>query len=87
MGCLILERPGLTNLQMVAKIQDVYTEVLMAYMKVKHPAASGLHLAKLLMKLVTLRSLSCEHSLALSSLQLTKGPLPPLLSEYFDIGD
>lgn len=72
---------------MVAKIQDVYTEVLMAYMNVKHPVASGIHLVKLLMKLVTLRSLSCEHSQALSNLQLTKGPLPPLLSEYFDISE
>lgn len=85
--CTFSERPGLANLQMVAKIQDVYTEVLMAYMNVKHPVASGIHLAKLLMKLVTLRSLSCEHSQALSNLQLTKGPLPPLLSEYFDISE
>lgn len=85
--CTFSERPGLTNLQMVSKIQDVYTEVLMAYMKVKHPTSSGINLAKLLMKLVSLRSLSCEHSQALSNLQLSKGPLPPLLSEYFDIAE
>lgn len=68
------------------KIQEVYTEVLLAYMAVKHPVA-GSQAAKLLMKLVNLRSLSHEHSQLLYSLRLEKGPLPPLLSEYFDLAD
>lgn len=84
--CIFSDRPGLTNAKAVQKIQDVYTEVLLAYMKVKHPT-TGSHVAKLLMKLVTLRSLSNEHSQVLYNLKLEKGPLPPLLSEYFDLTD
>lgn len=83
---LLSDRPGLTYPRSVQKIQDVYTEVLQAYMIVKYPKA-GSQVAKLLMKLVTLRTLSHEHSQVLYNLKLEKGPLPPLLCEYFDLAD
>jgi hypothetical protein len=81
---LIADRPGVRDAHIIENIQEVYAEVLLSY--VGHRRLYGSHfLAKLLMKLVELRTLSAEHSECLYRLTIEKGALPPLLSEYFDI--
>ena len=70
----------------VEAVQDLYINTLLAYQRWRRPKKSH-YLAKLLLKLVELRSLSAEHSDVLFALKVEKGSLPPLLSEYFDVVD
>jgi ecdysone receptor len=84
--CIFSDRPGIVNVPTVHRIQELYSDALLAY--VKNRRICGSHfLAKLLMKLVELRTLSDEHSKCLYRLTIEKGSLPPLLREYFDIPD
>ena len=68
------------------RIQEKYVEVLNKYCHSKRKKGSN-GFAKVLMKLTDLRSLSEEHSQVLLALKVEKGNLPPLLEEYFDVGD
>ena len=69
---------------MVEHVQDLYVLALMAYIKYRRSPSSNF-LAKLLMKLTELRTLSVEHADVLFALKVEKGSLPPLLMEYFDV--
>lgn len=81
---LVPERPSLSDAEKVECGQDKYVACLREYEQYRRPKGSNF-LAKLLMKLTELRTLSVEHSDVLFSLKVEKGSLPPLLSEYFDI--
>ena len=80
----MLDRCGLVNPDAVERVQDVYTETLIEYVK-KRRVDSSRFLAKLLMKLVDLRTVNSLHTNCLYQLTIAKGSLPPLLREYFDI--
>jgi ecdysone receptor len=82
--CIFSARPGLVDPRAVERLQEVYAEVLIAYIK-RRRAMTKNYLARLLMKLVILRTLSSEHCQVLYNLKVEKGNLPPLLTEYFDI--
>jgi len=79
-----LDRPGVSNAHAVERIQDIYTDTLVDYVK-KRRVDSSRFLAQLLMKLVDLRTINCLHTDCLYKVTITKGSLPPLLREYFDI--
>nr|AUS83915.1 ecdysone receptor [Eisenia fetida] len=79
-------RPGLRDAKQVEQLQQVYVDTLQAYTKVRRTQQKNF-LAKLLLKLVDLTTLSSKHSKLLKDLQIEKGSLPPLLNEYFDIFD
>jgi len=80
----VLDRRGVTDSASVERVQDIYTETLIEYVK-KRRVDSSRFLAKLLMKLVDLRTVNCLHTDCLYRLTIAKGSLPPLLREYFDI--
>lgn len=84
--CIFSERPSLGDPAKVEVAQEMYVACLREYELHRRPKGSNF-LAKLLMKLTELRTLSIEHSDMLFSLKVEKGSLPPLLSEYFDIDD
>lgn len=81
---MLSDRFGVTHADVVERVQDIYTETLMEYVK-KRRVDSSRFLAKLLMKLVELRSVNALHTDCLYQLTIAKGSLPPLLREYFDI--
>ena len=83
---VVVERPSLGNPAKVELAQEKYVACLREYEIHRRPKGSNF-LAKLLMKLTELRTLSIEHSDMLFSLKVEKGSLPPLLSEYFDIDE
>ena len=74
----------MVNPHKVEKAQEVYIQALLAYIQYRRPKGTNFF-AKLLMKLVDLRTLSVEHADVLFALKVEKGSLPPLLSEYFDV--
>ena len=74
----------MVNSQAVERVQEMYTEILMEYVRNRR-VDSNRFLAKLLMKLVELRTVNCLHTDCLYRLTIAKGSLPPLLREYFDI--
>lgn len=80
----MLGRPGVRDSDAVERVQEMYTETLIEYVK-KRRVDSSRFLAKLLMKLVDLRTVNCMHTDCLYRLTIAKGTLPPLLREYFDI--
>ena len=81
---MFVERPCLDDAARVEVAQERYVACLREYEIHRRPRGSNF-LAKLLMKLTELRTLSVEHADVLFSLKVEKGSLPPLLSEYFDI--
>ena len=86
MFIFFLERPGLIDPKHVESIQEIYVRALQAYDAIRRPGKSQFF-AKMLMKLVELRSLSAEHADVMFSLKIEKGSLPPLLCEYFDVAE
>jgi len=79
-----IDRRSVKDTRAVGRIQEVYTEALIEYVKLRRVDSSRF-LAKLLMKLVDLRTVNCLHTDCLYKLTIAKGSLPPLLQEYFDI--
>ena len=79
---LFSDRPGITNGKKVEAVQEQYLNALLSYERWRRPKKAHF-LAKLLLKLVELRSLAAEHSDVLFALKVEKGSLPPLLSEFF----
>ena len=80
------ERSGLKNPDMVECLQDLYMDVLTKYVKLRRGKRHRIHLAHILMSLCLLRSAGYKHSQFLYKLTLQIGSLPPLLTEYFNIG-
>jgi len=77
-------RSGVTDADAVERVQDIYTEALIEYVKNRRVDSSRF-LAKLLMKLVDLRTVNAIHTEFIYQMTICKGSLPPLLREYFDI--
>jgi len=82
--CLMCERPGLVSRKKVEDIQTEYVTVLQNYVRARRGPNSN-HFAKLLMKLTELRTLSVHYEKVLMNMKVERGPLPPLLGEFFDI--
>lgn len=82
---MILERPGLVEVQKVEKIQEIYLEALQDYV-VKHRIHRPMNeLAKLLSVLTELRTLGNLNSKMCFSLKLKNKRLPPFLVEVWDV--
>lgn len=83
-NCIFAERPCLIERKQVEDIQFRYVAVLQNYVRVRRGTLSN-HFAKLLMKLTELRTLSAQYETVLMNIQVQRGPLPPLLKEFFDV--
>lgn len=66
------------------EIQDIYTKTLEAYCHAKVKSGSR-RFAKLLMKMIDLRTLNAIHSEMCLSLKVKTGNFPGILLEYFNI--
>ncbi|XP_067932111.1 ecdysone receptor-like [Watersipora subatra] len=81
---LFAERSGLREPAKVEKIQDVYTKALECYCNAKVKSGSR-RFAKLIMKMIDLRTLNAIHSEMCLSLKIKTGNFPGILLEYFNI--
>ena len=82
---IILERPGLVEVKKVEKIKDIYLEALQNYVKNRRLHRPMNELAKLLLLLTELRSLSYLNSKMCFSLKLKNKRLPPFLVEMWNV--
>ncbi|XP_006896763.1 PREDICTED: oxysterols receptor LXR-alpha isoform X2 [Elephantulus edwardii] len=78
------DRPNVQNQLQVERLQHTYVEALHAYVSIHHPH-DRLMFPRMLMKLVSLRTLSSVHSEQVFALRLQDKKLPPLLSEIWDV--
>uniref|UniRef100_A0A8C2VRY9 Nuclear receptor subfamily 1 group H member 3 n=1 Tax=Chinchilla lanigera TaxID=34839 RepID=A0A8C2VRY9_CHILA len=78
------DRPNVQDQLQVEKLQHTYVEALHAYVSIHHPH-DRLMFPRMLMKLVSLRTLSSVHSEQVFALRLQDKKLPPLLSEIWDV--
>uniref|UniRef100_G3WXR8 Nuclear receptor subfamily 1 group H member 3 n=1 Tax=Sarcophilus harrisii TaxID=9305 RepID=G3WXR8_SARHA len=78
------DRPNVQDQLQVERLQHTYVEALHAYVSIHHPN-DPLMFPRMLMKLVSLRTLSSVHSEQVFALRLQDKKLPPLLSEIWDV--
>ncbi|KFO19862.1 Oxysterols receptor LXR-alpha [Fukomys damarensis] len=78
------DRPNVRDQLQVERLQHTYVEALHAYVSIHHPH-DRLMFPRMLMKLVSLRTLSSVHSEQVFALRLQDKKLPPLLSEIWDV--
>lgn len=78
------DRPNVQDQLQVERLQHTYVEALHAYVSINHPH-DPLMFPRMLMKLVSLRTLSSVHSEQVFALRLQDKKLPPLLSEIWDV--
>ncbi|XP_028928880.1 oxysterols receptor LXR-beta isoform X2 [Ornithorhynchus anatinus] len=78
------DRPNVQEPARVEALQTPYVEALLSYTRIKHPQ-DQLRFPRMLMKLVSLRTLSSVHSEQVFALRLQDKKLPPLLSEIWDV--
>ncbi|XP_006865138.1 PREDICTED: oxysterols receptor LXR-alpha isoform X2 [Chrysochloris asiatica] len=78
------DRPNVQDQLQVERLQHTYVEALHAYVSIHHPH-DRLMFPRMLMKLVSLRTLSSVHSEQVFALRLQDKKLPPLLSEIWDV--
>ncbi|CAN0394092.1 unnamed protein product [Lampetra planeri] len=78
------DRPNVQDHQLVEKLQQPYVDALHAYTCIQRPT-DHLMFPRMLMKLVSLRTLSSVHSEQVFALRLQDKKLPPLLSEIWDV--
>uniref|UniRef100_A0A4X2KM04 Nuclear receptor subfamily 1 group H member 3 n=1 Tax=Vombatus ursinus TaxID=29139 RepID=A0A4X2KM04_VOMUR len=78
------DRPNVQDQLQVERLQHTYVEALHAYVSIHHPN-DPLMFPRMLMKLVSLRTLSSVHSEQVFALRLQDKKLPPLLSEIWDM--
>ncbi|XP_056657797.1 oxysterols receptor LXR-alpha isoform X1 [Monodelphis domestica] len=78
------DRPNVQDQLQVERLQHTYVEALHAYVSIHHPN-DPLMFPRILMKLVSLRTLSSVHSEQVFALRLQDKKLPPLLSEIWDV--
>ncbi len=79
----IPDRATLIERDRVEYIQEMYINALESYIKIRRPSTKN-YFAKMLMKLTELRTLSVHYEKVLANMKVERGPLPPLLAEYFD---
>ncbi|KAM4825303.1 oxysterols receptor LXR-beta [Thomomys bottae] len=78
------DRPNVQEPRRVEELQQPYVEALLSYTRIKRPQ-DQLRFPRMLMKLVSLRTLSSVHSEQVFALRLQDKKLPPLLSEIWDV--
>ncbi|XP_021537072.1 oxysterols receptor LXR-beta isoform X2 [Neomonachus schauinslandi] len=78
------DRPNVQEPSRVEALQQPYVEALLSYTRIKRPQ-DQLRFPRMLMKLVSLRTLSSVHSEQVFALRLQDKKLPPLLSEIWDV--
>uniref|UniRef100_A0A8C3HQC1 Nuclear receptor subfamily 1 group H member 3 n=1 Tax=Chrysemys picta bellii TaxID=8478 RepID=A0A8C3HQC1_CHRPI len=78
------DRPNVQDQSLVEKLQHTYVEALHSYICIHRPN-DHLMFPRMLMKLVSLRTLSSVHSEQVFALRLQDKKLPPLLSEIWDV--
>ncbi|XP_059809931.1 oxysterols receptor LXR-alpha isoform X1 [Hypanus sabinus] len=78
------DRPNVQDHELVERLQQPYVEALHSYLQIKRPK-DHLMFPRMLMKLVSLRTLSSVHSEQVFALRLQDKKLPPLLSEIWDV--
>ncbi|XP_046696658.1 oxysterols receptor LXR-alpha [Silurus meridionalis] len=78
------DRPNVQDHDLVEKLQQPYVDALNSYIRIKRPN-DHLMFPRMLMKLVSLRTLSSVHSEQVFALRLQDKKLPPLLSEIWDV--
>ncbi|XP_056615035.1 oxysterols receptor LXR-alpha [Triplophysa dalaica] len=78
------DRPNVQDHDLVERLQQPYVDALRSYIRIKRPN-DHLMFPRMLMKLVSLRTLSSVHSEQVFALRLQDKKLPPLLSEIWDV--
>ncbi|XP_058039032.1 oxysterols receptor LXR-beta-like isoform X1 [Ahaetulla prasina] len=78
------DRPNVQDHGLVEALQQPYIEALSSYIHLNRPQ-DHLMFPRMLMKLVSLRTLSSVHSEQVFALRLQDKKLPPLLSEIWDV--
>eukprot|EP00062_Callorhinchus_milii_P026850 gi/632989456/ref/XP_007883658.1/ PREDICTED: oxysterols receptor LXR-beta-like [Callorhinchus milii] len=78
------DRPNVQDHELVERLQLPYVEALHSYLRINRPK-DNLMFPRMLMKLVSLRTLSSVHSEQVFALRLQDKKLPPLLSEIWDV--
>ncbi|MGH0151253.1 UNVERIFIED_CONTAM: hypothetical protein FKN15_021071 [Acipenser sinensis] len=78
------DRPNVQDHDLVERLQQPYVDALHSYTRIKRPN-DHLMFPRMLMKLVSLRTLSSVHSEQVFALRLQDKKLPPLLSEIWDV--
>ncbi|XP_062918614.1 oxysterols receptor LXR-alpha-like isoform X2 [Mobula hypostoma] len=78
------DRPNVQDHELVERLQQPYVEALHSYLRIRRPK-DHLMFPRMLMKLVSLRTLSSVHSEQVFALRLQDKKLPPLLSEIWDV--
>ncbi|XP_018615246.1 oxysterols receptor LXR-alpha isoform X1 [Scleropages formosus] len=78
------DRPNVQDHDLVERLQQPYVDALHSYIRIKRPT-DQLMFPRMLMKLVSLRTLSSVHSEQVFALRLQDKKLPPLLSEIWDV--
>ncbi|KAM4666435.1 oxysterols receptor LXR-alpha isoform 4-T6 [Amazona ochrocephala] len=78
------DRPNVQDQSLVERLQHTYVEALHSYICINRPN-DHLMFPRMLMKLVSLRTLSSVHSEQVFALRLQDKKLPPLLSEIWDV--
>uniref|UniRef100_A0A7M4F8Q1 Nuclear receptor subfamily 1 group H member 3 n=1 Tax=Crocodylus porosus TaxID=8502 RepID=A0A7M4F8Q1_CROPO len=78
------DRPNVQDQALVERLQHTYVEALHSYICINRPN-DHLMFPRMLMKLVSLRTLSSVHSEQVFALRLQDKKLPPLLSEIWDV--
>ncbi|XP_007104323.1 oxysterols receptor LXR-beta isoform X2 [Physeter macrocephalus] len=78
------DRPNVQEPSRVEALQQPYVDALLSYTRIKRPQ-DQLRFPRMLMKLVSLRTLSSVHSEQVFALRLQDKKLPPLLSEIWDV--
>lgn len=80
------DRPNVQDHGLVERLQQPYVDALRSYIMIKRPT-DHLMFPRMLMKLVSLRTLSSVHSEQVFALRLQDKKLPPLLSEIWDVNE
>ncbi|XP_033004404.1 oxysterols receptor LXR-alpha isoform X2 [Lacerta agilis] len=80
------DRPNVQDQTLVERLQHTYVEALHSYICIHRPN-DHLMFPRMLMKLVSLRTLSSVHSEQVFALRLQDKKLPPLLSEIWDVNE
>ncbi|XP_068612822.1 oxysterols receptor LXR-alpha-like isoform X3 [Brachionichthys hirsutus] len=80
------DRPNVQDHDLVERLQQPYVDALRSYIIIKRPN-DHLMFPRMLMKLVSLRTLSSVHSEQVFALRLQDKKLPPLLSEIWDVNE
>nr|ACQ99544.1 liver X receptor [Cyprinus carpio]ACR57833.2 liver X receptor [Ctenopharyngodon idella] len=78
------DRPNVQDHELVERLQQPYVDALHSCIQIKRPN-DHLMFPRMLMKLVSLRTLSSVHSEQVFALRLQDKKLPPLLSEIWDV--